>query len=244
MVMEPVVIDRLDGGPRLIIEQPDELAIDFFSRDASSVGLDAFDARAGQGDANRITTDDIRAVNQTMRARSPHTAWVTLTRTVEPLAWLTEIDPAWDLIAMADVEWSRVGGERLLAAAIEASVGPYRQLSVATKVLHLKRPRLFPVLDSLVVEQIGGLAYVKQPARLLIHLREQGRRNLPALRSTQAVLAAHRPAYDRTLVRILDALLWVTHPTAGLASMLGRWEHTIRLRESSFVSDMTPGGSH
>lgn len=138
---------------------------------------------------------------------------------------------------MADTEWSRVGGERLLAAAIEASVAPYRQLSVATKVLHLKRPRLFPVLDSLVVEQIGGLAYVKnQPARLLVHLREQGRRNLPVLRSTQAVLAAHRPPYERTLVRILDALLWSTHPTAGLASMLGRWEHTIRLRDSSELS--------
>lgn len=78
--MELVVIDRLDGGPRLVIERPDELAIDFFSHDASSVGPDAYDGRAGRGEANRITTDDIRAINQTMRARSPLTAWVSLSK--------------------------------------------------------------------------------------------------------------------------------------------------------------------
>lgn len=131
---------------------------------------------------------------------------------------------------MDDGEWSRVGGAERLAEAIEASVGPYRQLSVATKVLHLKRPRLFPVLDSLVIEQIGGLAHVKRPARLLLHLREQGQRNFPALRAAQKYLAARHPPYERSLVRILDALLWATHPTAGLASMLGRWEHVLRLR--------------
>lgn len=233
MVTEAVLIDRIDRGPRLVIEQPSELALDFFSQDASSVGIDAYDARAGRGERDRITTDDIRAINQTMRARSPHSAWEALTAAVEPLPWLTAIDPEWDLIAMDDGEWSRVGGAERLAEAIEASVGPYRQLSVATKVLHLKRPRLFPVLDSLVIEQIGGLAHVKRPARLLLHLREQGRRNLPALRAAQEYLAARRPPYERSLVRILDALLWATHPTAGLASMLGRWEHVLRLRAAA-----------
>jgi hypothetical protein len=228
--MDAVVIDRMDRGPRLVIEDPAALALDFFSQDASSVGADAYDARAGRGARDRITTDDVRAINQTMRARSPHSAWEMLTTAAEPLVWLAAIDPEWDLIAMDDGEWAAAGGADLLAAAIEASVGPYRQLSVASKVLHLKRPRLFPVLDSLVVEQVGGMAYVKQPARLLLHLRAQGRNNLTALRSVQQELAAHQPPYTRTLVRVLDALLWATHPTAGLASMLGRWEHVLRLR--------------
>jgi hypothetical protein len=226
--MEPIVIERLDGGPRLVIEEPAALAFYFFSTDASSVGADAYDSRAGKGEPNRITSDDIRAINQTMRARSPHSAWEALTGAVEELPWLAAIDPTWDLIATDDETWKAVGGADLLAAAIQASVGPYRRLSVATKVLHLKRPRLFPVLDSLVVELIGGLAEVAHSARLLVHLREQGRANLASLAAIQRTLANHPARYERSLVRILDALLWSSHPTAGIAPGLTTWEHRIR----------------
>ncbi|HEX2766788.1 MAG TPA: DUF6308 family protein [Candidatus Limnocylindria bacterium] len=225
--MDPIVIERLDRGPRLVIEEPATLALHFFSTDASSVAANSYDAQAGKGEPDRITSDDIRAINQTMRARSPHSAWEALTGAAH-LPWLGAIDPAWDLIATDDETWQAVGGPVLLAAAIEASVGPYRRLSVATKVLHLKRPRLFPVLDSLVVDLIGGLGFVSRPSRLLIHLREQGRANLTSLTAIQRELADHPDRYERSLVRILDALLWSSHPTAGIAPGLKDWEHRIR----------------
>lgn len=228
--MHAIVIERMDGGPRLVIEEPGALAFEFFSTDPSSVGPDAYDQRAGRGDRNRITTGDIRAINQTMRARSPHSAWEPLTAAADELPWLAAINVEWDLIGTGDEPWQDAGGADRLAAAIEASVGPYRRLSVATKVLHLKRPRLFPVLDSLVIELIGGLAFVPRPAKLLLHLREQGRANLTTLTAIKADLAAQDQPLERSLVRILDALLWSSHPAAGIAATLGDWEHRMRPR--------------
>lgn len=91
-----------------------------------------------------------------------------------------------------------------------------------TKVLYLKRPALIPILDSLVGEQVGWTLGI--PAIMLIeHLRQEGRRNLDILRATQSHLA--RLGIERSLVRILDVLLWVSHPAAGLSPRLADWEH-------------------
>ncbi len=43
-----------------------------------------------------------------------------------------------------------------IKGALLGILGPYRNVSVATKMLHLKRPALFPVLDRLVVEAVKG----------------------------------------------------------------------------------------
>jgi hypothetical protein len=219
-----VAIHRLDKGPTLVIDDAAALAYDFFSQDSSSVGPESYDASSGRTDANRITVDDVRAINRTMRARSPHSAWEVFTAAAEALPWLQALDPSWDLIAMEQPAWEATSCGELLAAAISASVGPYRQLSVATKVLHLKRPRLFPVLDSLVLEQLGAVG--RTPLELLVHLRHQGQANIDALSAAQHALA--KRGIDRPLVRILDALLWMTHPGAGLASKLPGWTHVIR----------------
>ena len=68
----PIVVRRIDGGPWVVVEDASLLAHAFFTRDPSSVGLEAYDQRAGRGELNRITTDDVRTINQTMRARSRH----------------------------------------------------------------------------------------------------------------------------------------------------------------------------
>lgn len=122
--MDAIVIERMNGGPRLVIEDPGTLAFEFFSTDASSVGPDAYDQRAGRGEPNRITTDDVRAINRTMRARSRHSAWEPLTAAVDELPWLAAIPPDWDLIATNDEVWRTAGGADRVAGAIEASVGP------------------------------------------------------------------------------------------------------------------------
>jgi hypothetical protein len=232
LVVQPVVISRMDGGPRLIIEQPERLAWDFFSQDASSVGPLSYDAHAGRGESNRITFDDIRSINRTMRARSKHSAWAELTSVEMPLPWLEVIDVEWDLVAMGTSEWESLGLEALLAQAINATMGSYRNLSVTMKILHLKRPKVFPVLDSLVIQQLG--ASWKPAREILRHLREQGYNNLAVLREIQTLLderKCHRP-----LVRILDVLLWATHPSAGLAPGLNSWVHIVRPNDSSDIA--------
>lgn len=224
--MQRVVVQRLDGGPRLLIEDALGLALDFFSKDASSLGPKAYDARAGQGDADRINANDLRAINATMRARARHSAWDSEFTAVEPLPWLAAIGRDWDLIASDDASWVANDATAICAAAVDAATGPYRGPSVATKVLHLKRPRIFPVLDSLVLEQIGAIS---QPVTVLLdHLRAVGRSNLAQLTSIEAGLA--ESGYQRTLVRILDGLLWASHPDAGLAPKLGDWERVVRRR--------------
>lgn len=224
--MQRVVIDRLDDGPQLVIEDAEGLALDFFSKDASSVGPKAFDARAGQGDPDRITADDVRAINETMRARARHSAWEAEFAAVEPLPWLAAISLSWDLIATDSEAWDTTNATAICAEAVAKATGPYRGPSVATKVLHLKRPRIFPVLDSLVLEQIGATS--QGVPVLLDHLRAVGQTNLEQLRSIQEHLAAR--GIRRELVRILDALLWASHPDAGLAPELGDWERVVRRR--------------
>jgi hypothetical protein len=193
------------------------LAEAFFAADQGSVGVD------GLGALDRIETSDIHALNRTMRARSAHTSWAAITGVRLP--WLGRIDPALDLIEDDDTRWEAAGGQRLVADALAAVVGPSRNVAVATKMLHLKRPRLFTMLDKLVVEMLGGgisqdaAADVRaeQAAALVAHLRAEGRANLRALRTIHAQLA--RRGAPHSLVRILDAVLWFAHPAARVSGV-------------------------
>jgi hypothetical protein len=106
--------------------------------------------------------------------------------------------------------------------------GPYRQLATVTKLLHLKRPALVPVLDALVIEQIGGRTRTLET--VLGHVRRTGQANLPGLLAIQEYLALTlgwdgRPI-ERTLARILNALLWSTHPGSALYPQLRDWRAT------------------
>ncbi len=224
--MARIVIPRLDKGPRLVIEDAELLALDFMRMDASS-GQGGYDDLAGHGERDRVTRADIIAINTTMRARSPHAAWEPLINDNRSLPWLATIDPEWDLIELDEERWTTLVRPAVDLALI-AATGPGRGISVGSKVLHLKRPRMFPVLDKLVLEQVGATESV--PAmRVVDHLRSAGRRNLPDLRAIQHFL---RPHYDRSLIRILDVLVWATHPAAGLMSALRGWERVFR-REGS-----------
>ena len=55
---------------------------------------------------------------------------------------------------------------------------------------------------------------VEIATRLLSHLRAQGRANLAQLETIQAMLAAEE--INRPLLRILDAIVWFSHPAAGV----------------------------
>lgn len=202
-------IERLDG--ELLVLDGLGLALGFFGGGPVD---DSFDALAGTGDPDRIELDDILVLNRTARARSPHSAWAPLLEA--PTPWLAAIDPELDLLAADEDAWASVGGDTLVAAALRATIGPGRGLAVATKLLHLKRPRLFPMLDRFVAEMLGVVPTggdeqrVATAVALTGSIRSEGRRNLEALGAIQDRLA--EAGTRCSLVRILDAVVWMSHP--------------------------------
>jgi hypothetical protein len=214
-----LTIERRDGG-RLILDGLG-LAQGFFRGDQSSIGERSFDSLAGHGSPDTLMAADIEAINSTMRSRSRHSAWEGFFG--QELSWLATLSPDLDLIAMDEDTWHSAGASDLVAAALVAAIGPWRGPSVATKVLHLKRPKLFPVLDENVVTMLGAkipanAAYQRRAElalELALHVRDQGRQNLGILQEIQASLAGE--GFKRSLVRILDAVLWFAHPAAGVS---------------------------
>ena len=222
MPLDPLVIARLDGGK--LVLHAEGLASHFFAVDPSSVGVGAYDSLAGRTSPARIELHDVVALNTTMRARTPHGAWEPLLD--RRLEWLQAIPTDFDLIEASPSDWSRLGGDALVQTALMACIGRGRGVSVATKMLHLKRPRLFPVLDSFVAQMLGGTIADDAPVavrgaratELTTHVRREGRRNLVVLSELQRRLEQEK--IGRSLVRILDAALWLSHPAAG--SRVGR----------------------
>jgi hypothetical protein len=212
-------IARLDGE-RLRVSGL-QLARAFFTTDPSSIAPGSFDELAGRSVADRIEIDDVRALNRTMRARSSHKSWTPVLD--RPLPWLEAIPFDLDLIEAEEDDWTKANGDESVREALAGTIGRGRGASVATKMLHLKRPRLFPVLDDLVAQMLG-VNYsddatpeqrVVVAHRLILHLREQARANIVQLQAIQQALAAE--GINRPLVRILDAILWFSHPATGVA---------------------------
>ena len=208
-------IERLDR--EILILDGLALARGFFT------GEEASDAPAVLGSPGRIELADVIAMNSTMRSRSPHRVWAGVVDVEAP--WLGAIPTDLDLLETGDKAWRTAQGNDLVAAALGATIGPGRGMAVATKLLHLKRPRLFPMLDRLVAEMLGlGLTDDPRPAqrvdaavRLTRRIRTEGRRNLEPLRAVRDALSAQ--GTNRSLVRILDAILWFAHPAARIAGV-------------------------
>jgi Family of unknown function (DUF6308) len=225
-----VRIARLDGG--ILVLEAASLARAFFR----SAGFDEFDRHAITTDPDTIEMLDVRLLNQVMRARTAPANWEEFAGA--PLPSLAAIPDDLDLIASSDAAWEQADGDRLVGDALDSLVGSRRGLAVVTKLLHMKRPKLFPMLDRLVVEMLGSSISTAVPSAaraarasdLVLHLRAQGRRNAPVLRRTQQLL--RRDGIDRSLVRILDSVLWSSHPAARGRSVSNR---TIECRVSGSI---------
>ena len=206
-------LERRDGG--LLVIEGAALACAFFDLP----GVKSFEELAGTSRRDAITAGDIEILNRLMGGRSPHQVWEPLVG--KPRRWLRQIDPQLDLIEAPERTWREVRGDDLVRQAVAGCIGPGRNIAVATKVLHLKRPRLFPMLDRLLVELLGPRARggpeadgpAGDAAHLVLHLRAEGRTNIQELKEIQRVLRAN--GTDVSLVRILDAVLWASHPAAG-----------------------------
>lgn len=214
-------------GSPFAIHNAGELAEFFFRANASSCGPNAYDACVLKGrNLNRITSDDISAVNQTMAARTPHKYWTEFTEANTDEPWLTALDPDWDLYSMPESDWLQHVVHKHLGEVFRKVMGPYRGPAVVTKVLHIKRPRLIPVCDSYVARAMGvELVDSSGLQRLVMHLHKQGQANLTTLLEIQARLG--EIGIERTLVRILDALLWIRGNERGEYAVFEQWLHEV-----------------
>jgi hypothetical protein len=134
------------------------------------------------------------------------------------------------LSAVKDVELGGVKDEDW--EAVKALIGPllaeflsirHVKLAKATKILHLKRPHLFPILDSLVVKFLTGTdmdAYEFSPEELL-------RLGLVSFDVARKDIVNNRAAFDElqkrlsdlptplTTVRLYDILCWTEQKWVG-----------------------------
>ena len=214
-----IVVERLRSLPPLVVEDGLAVASCFFENDPSTVE-GGFDEWVAQNNPNRFERKDIEVINSGMRARSPYGPWERLYGRKHD--WLLRLLPEWDLAETAPDEWSAADCTRFLCIAIEKTTVKSVGRAMATKVLHMKRPRLVPILDRLVVETVGGSNDWKSPtptAALVDHLRLVATDNAAALQDIQARLTGL--AFQPTKVRILDAILWTAHPQSSLHADLG-----------------------
>jgi len=128
------------------------LARAFFEADPSA-RPGGYDALAGFGHRDRVGVEDVIAMNTTMRSRSKHAWWEPVFASDQ--RWLREIPADLDIVEADEDEWKAANGSALLSAAVAACIRPGIGLAGATKLLHLKRPRLVPILDRFVAETIG-----------------------------------------------------------------------------------------
>ncbi len=218
------------------------LARAFFTGDPSSKP-GGYDSLAGSGDRNRIVAADVIAMNTTMRARSKHAAWKPLLE--DDQAWLRNVPFKLDIVQAEEKDWVTANGDALLSQAIAACIHPGIGLASATKVLHLKRPYLVPILDRFVAEMMGvnlpdNPSVTQRVAigqRLAAAIRREGRRNIQVLRRIQEELASE--GIERTLVRIFDGILWYSHPAAGVPGGERTISVGIRAREGGSCRPMS-----
>ncbi|MGA8208506.1 MAG: DUF6308 family protein, partial [Candidatus Dormiibacterota bacterium] len=156
--------------PDLVLADPYQRVLDFFSSDASSRGPGSYDQYVLEGlsPPNRIVVEDIEAINRTMRARAPHGDWKGVF-TKQELPELVAVSPDWDLFLMPDEIWREERVPERLAALFSAVLGKGIGISRATKVLHIKRPALVPVCDAYVLELMGIPGSTGDSAVSLIH---------------------------------------------------------------------------
>lgn len=217
-----ITIARLGRQPPLVIENADWLAEAFFAMDPSGKP-GGFDDKAHNSAPTRIEDRDVDAINATMRARSPQKAWTALKD--HELPWLAPIPAGWDLAKIRGDTW-KTDAAPALEVALTELLQKGRGVSVSTKMLHLQRPRLVPVLDSLVVAQLGS-PMPTTPAKavaLIDHVRRVVHDNATVLRQIIDYLGLH--GVDRSPVRVLDALLWESHKDSWIAPLmplLARW---------------------
>ena len=197
----------------LLIERPWESLRALLSTGWSKV-YDGY-ISLGESPPNRITDNDVNVINRSMGTRSKRSRWDPIIE-VGDLPELLNIDPTWDLILMDDADWERQRVLEHVEAATDALVQPYIQIAAVTKVLHIKRPALVPVCDADVLGRLGVTESKasRSVVAVCVDLRREGRRLLEPLTILQTRVAEELHQ-QISLVRILEILIWNSHPNRG-----------------------------
>jgi hypothetical protein len=209
--------------PDLIVDNPWRLILRFVTEDRSSMGVNSYDSyiAGGTSPLNRVVLEDVVAINTTMGARSPHTDWTAVIAR-GALPELKAIDVMWDVFSTSDKTWAKQPIGEQVAILLDSVMSKGIGLARATKVLHIKRPRLIPVCDSYVLRLMGIPGDDGASAAALIeHLRNLRGDLRPTLVELRKKLLER--GYDRTLLRITDALIWSSYPdTSGKRRLAGQ----------------------
>ena len=227
----PVEIPRISGGS---LQVPDAAALAevFFSTEVSSLGASSYDARTLTTHPNQVDREDVHVLNSSFRAMIIKTSlWEPLFEAGD-LPWIEALDPEWDLVMIGQEEWDNADIPGVIEEAIlEVISVKGRGVAQATKLLHLKRPALVPVIDDFVARALGRrLSQDAAPpvragqARVIVeHLRHVGMEHQAALEAIDGYLRS--VGIERTLVRILDCLIWCSEAESWreMSGVLARW---------------------
>jgi hypothetical protein len=200
----------------VVVEDPLRAALGFFRTDAAYRVYDGLPVAA---DAT-ISEDDIRAANRGGARISAAEVAALLERRSTFEAALARIPPAASLCdSERRIPWRALAD---LCAAAEGVRGI--GLGKLTKFLHKKRPRLVPMLDTVVVRYLRSVDELPPQSAPLGELATELTRsfkrdldpNLTTIRAVQAELAGR--GLDLTECRLLDLLVWVHAGPSGAAS--------------------------
>jgi hypothetical protein len=168
----------------------------------------------GRQHPNRVLREQVKLMNDSMRARSPYDAWEASGLLSDEVPGLAALPPDADLAEMPDEEWHHTKAQ--LKAAYERVMRPQIGAAAATKILYLHRPRLVAITDAEVAEFFAcqRLPPVDRALAVAEGIRELARfnGNRAALDSIQEHLASRTVGGKPIAVskaRILDALVWM-----------------------------------
>jgi hypothetical protein len=148
----------------------------------------------------------VALVNRTMGARSSYSNWDRLVKRGSIPA-LREIDEELDLFLTSDRKWTASHVSDNLASLFGLVVGNGIGIAIASKLLHLKRPRLIPVCDSYVLRLMGIPGHGAASGVALVECLRSIRKHWTSpLKQLQVSLQVQ--GHDRSLVRVADALMW------------------------------------
>lgn len=225
------------NGDTLRVADAGALAEVFFATETSSLGPASYDARTLTTHPEQVDRQDIKVLNASFRAMILKVSLWEPLMAAGDLPWVAALGRDWDLIAISDGELAAQSVfDRLEEAVAEVVAVKGRGISQATKLLHLKRPRLVPVIDSFVAKALGARLNDGGPAAMRVaqtrvifaHMRAAGVQVRPQLEQIDEHLRS--AGIERSLVRILDCLVWCSQADAwvALAELLARWRRPHR----------------
>lgn len=216
-------IDVDGSGLGYQIPNSEYVAFEFFTKNRDSVRRFDDAAMNPGGSENRFIAEDGQLLNSAMATRLSSDRFQELLA-LGSFPALKALRPDWDLAELTEQTWDERAP--LIQQAIEEIWGPGRRAAVTTKLLHLKRPQLIPIIDPQVAWTLGWRGHtVVALVGAIGQVRSVANQNLEGLDSIRTSLF-ERANLRRTRVRILEAILWSLGGIDRPYDSLAEWSAT------------------